>query len=91
MARFVLRRSRAFLVTTLMLALLLPSVASAGWGDENWGEIVWGAAAIPVPALSGEGLVALAGALLLATWIFLARRRRANRWARGPRAQHTRG
>lgn len=91
MARFVFRRFRALSVSTLLLALPLPGVASAGWGNEDWGEMVWGGAAIPVPALSGEGLVALTGALVLATWTYLARRRRAGRRTRVPRAQNTRG
>ncbi len=65
---------------SLVMASLLPTVASAGWGDENWGEMVWGAAASPIPSLPVEAIVALAAALLgLSYWILVARRRRAKR------------
>ena len=36
--------SWALLVATLLLALLFPTVASAGWGDQNWGEMISGEA-----------------------------------------------
>lgn len=58
-----------------MLALLLPSVASAEWGTENWGEMVWGGAASPIPSIPTEGLIALAMLLLLGAGALLARRR----------------
>ena len=64
---------------TLILAALLPCLASAGWGDENWGEMVWGRAVIPVPSLSSEGLIALAIVLVLASGTLLVRRRRGTR------------
>ena len=76
MARFALVRSR----TLPIVAVLLPSVASAGWGDENWGEMVWGGAAPPIPSLHVEGIVALAALLLgLSYWLLATRRRRAKR------------
>ena len=75
MAHVASRRSRAFSVITMMLALLLPCTASASWGDENWGEMVWGAAAIPVPALSIKGLIALVLVLTIVPSALLARRR----------------
>jgi len=67
--------SRAILIASLALFLLVPCVASAGWGNENWGEMVWGAAAIPVPALSIKGLIALVVVLTLVPSALLARRR----------------
>lgn len=65
----------ALRVTTLLLALHLPGLARAGWGDENWGEMVWGGVP-PIPALSSGRLVALGLLLLLAGGALLARRRR---------------
>jgi hypothetical protein len=59
---------------TLILALLLPGLASAGWGDENWGEMIWGGAEVSVPSLSTEGLIALAIVLVLASGTLLVRR-----------------
>ncbi len=79
MARLVSSASQALSVTTLLLVLLLPSVASAGWGDENWGEMVWGRAVIPVPSLSVEGMIALAALLVFVSGILLTRRHRAAR------------
>ena len=79
MARLAARGSRAFSLATLVLALLLPTVASAGWGNENWGEMVWGAAAIAVPALSTKGLIALATLLVFVSATLLVRRRRGAR------------
>ncbi len=79
MARLASRGSRKFPVITLIVALLLPCLASAGWGDEKWGEMVWGRAVIPVPSLSTEGLIALAILLVLASATLLARRRRGAR------------
>ncbi|MBW1689089.1 MAG: hypothetical protein JRS35_29065 [Deltaproteobacteria bacterium] len=79
MARFAFRRSRAFSVTTLLLALLLPSVASAGWGDEEWGRMVWGGVGVYLPSLSIEGLIALATVLVFVSGALLARRHRGTR------------
>ena len=79
MAHVAFRVSRAFSVMTLMLALLLPCVASAGWGDENWGEMVWERTVIPVPSMSIEGLIALAILLVFASGTLLMRRRRGAR------------
>jgi hypothetical protein len=59
----------------LVVALLLPDLASAGWGDENWGEMVWGATP-PIPAMSPERLIVLAVLLLVLGGTLLARRRR---------------
>jgi LPXTG-motif cell wall-anchored protein len=56
------------------IVLQSPAVAAAGWGNENWGEMIWGGA-MGVPTLPGPGLGVLAIALL-AMGFFLARRRR---------------
>ena len=53
-------RCRAWIA--IVGALTLPSRALAGWGDENWGEMLWGLPA-SVPSLPGIGLIALAFAL----------------------------
>jgi hypothetical protein len=79
MARFVSRRSRAFSVTILLLVLLLPSVASAGWGDEEWGTMIWGGVGVFLPSLSTEGLIALTTVLVLVSATLLARRHRGTR------------
>jgi hypothetical protein len=70
---------RTFSVITLLLALLLPTAATAGWGEANWGEMVWGAVAIPVPSLSIRGLIALAALLGFVSATLLARHRRGAR------------
>ena len=49
----------------------LPNV----WGGANWGELVWGALQLPIPALEGVGLLALGGLLV-----------GASAWALRPRA-----
>jgi hypothetical protein len=73
-------RFRALPIPALSLPLLLPTVASAGWGDENWGEMVWGAGAPEVPAMTVGGVVAVAALLLgLSYWLLASRRRRAKR------------
>ncbi len=52
------------------------ATAAVGWGDEKWGEMVWGAGqAAPVPALSNEGLL-VALAVMFLTGAFFAMRRR---------------
>jgi membrane protein implicated in regulation of membrane protease activity len=69
-------------VTSLLLALalLLPGTASAGWGDENWGAMVWGAGAPQIPSLPVEGMIALAVLLLgLSYWLLAAWRTRVKR------------
>ena len=76
MARLAPRGSRAFSLATLILAVLLPTVASARWGEQNWGEMVWGRAVIPVPSLSMEGLIALAVLLVFISATLLLRHRR---------------
>jgi hypothetical protein len=48
----------------LVLSLLLPTMAWAGWGDESWGEMIWGGGVLPVPSLSVWGQIALAVFLL---------------------------
>jgi len=80
MARFVQVRLRTLAISAVLLPVLLPTVASAGWGDENWGEMVWGGAAPHVPSLPVEGIVALAALLLgFSYWLLAARRRRVKR------------
>jgi hypothetical protein len=76
MARLASTRPWPLRIATLAVTLLLPAVASAGWGDENWGEMVWGAGAPPIPAMSAEGLILLAILLLLVPTGLLARRGR---------------
>lgn len=79
MTHLASRESRTLPVLTVIVALLLPCLASAGWGDENWGEMVWERAVIPVPSMSIEGLIALAILLVFASGTLLARRRRGTR------------
>ncbi|MHC4109242.1 MAG: hypothetical protein ACYSTY_14265 [Planctomycetota bacterium] len=81
MARFAQTRSRVLPIPALLLPLLLPAIASAGWGDESWGTMVWGRFQLPeIPALPVEGIAALAVLLLgLSYWLLVARRRRAKR------------
>jgi hypothetical protein len=79
MAPFLSRNSTVFPLATLLL--ILPAVASAGWGDENWGEMVWGGfAGVDIPALPAAALAILAVLLLgLSYSLFAARRKRAKR------------
>jgi hypothetical protein len=80
MARFASPRSRVLPISALLLPLLVPTIASAGWGDENWGEMVWGAGAPQIPALPVGGIVAVAALLLgLSYWLLAVRRRRSKR------------
>ena len=80
MGRFTQIRYRVLPIPALSLPLLLPTVASAGWGDENWGEMVWGAGAPQIPAMAVEGVVAVAALLLgLSYWLLAERRRGAKR------------
>lgn len=55
---------------------VVPGTAQAAWGNENWGEMVWGAQAPPtlVPALGEWGLV-LPLVLALLGFGLLVRRR----------------
>ena len=48
-----------FLLLVALATLVLPSPALAGWGDENWGTMLWGPPA-SVPALEWVGLLVLA-------------------------------
>jgi hypothetical protein len=76
MGRIVLTRFRVLPIPAFVLPVLLPTVASAGWGGENWGEMVWGAAAPQIPAMPIAGVAALAALLLgLSYWLLAARRR----------------
>jgi len=76
MALFSSRISTVFPLITLLL--VRPSVAWAGWGDENWGEMVWGSfAGVDIPALPAAGLAFLGVLLLgLSYWLLATRRRR---------------
>lgn len=58
-----------------LVVLFLPGVASAGWGDENWGEMVWGGGAPAIPSMSLEGRILLALLLLVVSIVLLAKRR----------------
>jgi hypothetical protein len=73
------RRSAGAAARVLALAMLMilfhPGIASAGWGNENWGEMIWGGDPTPVPSMSIEGLIALAIFVLVLPSILLARRR----------------
>jgi hypothetical protein len=77
MGHFTYTRFRVLPIPALLLPLLLPTIASAGWGDENWGAMVWGASAPQIPSLPVEGIAALAVLLLgLSYWLLASRRRR---------------
>jgi hypothetical protein len=78
MASLTRTRSKTLHTATLLAVLLAPIAASAGWGDENWGEMVWGGGVLPLPSLSVWGQIALAVLLLaLPGGVLLRRRRRA--------------
>ena len=78
MAPFLFRITAVFPLISLLL--VLPTVAWAGWGDTNWGEMVWGSAAPQIPSMPVEGVAALAALLLgLSYWLLASRRRRAKR------------
>jgi hypothetical protein len=80
MCPFVWTRSRVLPIPALLVSLLPPGVAWAGWGDENWGAMVWGAGAPQIPALPVGGVVAVAALLLgLSYWLLASRRRRSKR------------
>lgn len=68
--------SRVLPILALSLPLLLPAVAWAGWGDENWGEMVWGGGAPQVPAMTVGGIAGLAVLVLGLSYRFLAAQRR---------------
>ena len=58
----------------IAVALTLPGQALAGWGDENWGTMLWGLP-LDVPNLPGFGLIALAiGLSATAAWTLRKRR-----------------
>ena len=57
-----------------LILLVLPGTALAGWGDENWGTMLWGVP-VSVPSLPGIGLIVLAIALSAAAAWLLRRRR----------------
>lgn len=80
MARIARIRFRVPAIPALFLPLLLPTAASAGWGDDNWGEMIWGAGASQVPAMTVGGVVALAVLVLgLSHRLLASLRRRAKR------------
>ncbi len=60
----------------LVVVLLLPATAWAGWGTERWGEMVWGEGTLPLPSLSVWGQIALAILMLALPARLLLRRRR---------------
>jgi hypothetical protein len=74
MASLTWTRSKALHTATLLAVLLAPIAASAGWGDENWGEMVWGGGVLPLPSLSLWGQIALAVLLLALPGRLLLRR-----------------
>jgi len=81
MGRIARTRFRRPPISALLPPLLLPSVAAAGWGDENWRSMVWGGfPTVDIPALPVEGVAALAVLLFgLCYWLLATRRRRAKR------------
>jgi hypothetical protein len=80
MGRFTWTRFRALPIPAFLLPVLIPTAASAGWGNENWGEMVWGAAAPQIPSMPVEGLIALAVVFLCLSYaLFALRRTRAKR------------
>ena len=74
-------RFRVLPIPALLLPVLLPTVATAGWGDENWGAMVWGGSrSVGIPSLQVEGIAALAALLLgLSYWLLAAWHRRSRR------------
>ena len=66
MGIFAQIRSRVLPVPALLLPNFVPAAASAGWGDENWGQMVWGAGAPQIPAMTAGGIVAVALVFLAA-------------------------
>lgn len=71
-------RSRVLPISALLLPLLLPAIASAAWGDENWDAMVWGAGAPGLPAMAVGGVVAVVALLPgLSYWFYSAWRSRA--------------
>ncbi len=74
MAPVTSRRSAALGVAALLVVLLLPAAAWAGWGDERWGEMVWGGSLLSLPSLSVWGQIALVALLLAAPGRLLLRR-----------------
>jgi hypothetical protein len=81
MVRIAQTRSRVLPISLLLLSPLFPTVASAGWGDENWGEMVWGSfAGVDIPALPAAGFAILVVVLFGASyWLLAVQRMRANR------------
>jgi hypothetical protein len=78
MGPFAQTRSRVLPIFALLLPPLLPAIASAGRGDENWGEMVWDAGAPQIPAMAVGGVVAVVALFLgLSYWFLSTRRRRA--------------
>lgn len=73
MSRAVLRRSGAAAAAVVAAVAGQPSPALASWGEENWGEMLWGGSA-SVPLLPFSGWLLLVG-LLLGVAV-LARQRR---------------
>lgn len=69
------RRSREIRVLAFVAALLVPGVAAAGWGGENWGEMVWQGGAPAIPSMPFAGRIVLAVLLLVVSITLLTKRR----------------
>jgi hypothetical protein len=71
--------SRALFVVAFVVPLLLPAIGWAGWGDEKWGEMIWGGGAPSIPSLPLWGRIALVILLAIVPGGLLARRHRTTR------------
>jgi hypothetical protein len=70
----------------ISLLLVLPTVAWAGWGDDNWGEMVWGTfAGVDIPSMPVAALAILAVVLVgLSYWLLALQRKRTKRPPQSP-------
>lgn len=69
------RRVRRQWVWVAAWVAWIPKVAWAGWGDENWGQMVWGSSA-SLPSLSPAALLFLCASVVAVGARWMTRRRR---------------